>query len=66
MDRRGFLKNAARVSILTGLGIMTGALLFRDKEKESCDYDFVCGNCKKLKSCKLQEAEKYKELNKAK
>lgn len=66
MDRRDFLRNVARVSILTGLGIVSGVLLFRDKDTENCDYDFVCGNCKRLKSCKLPESEKFKELNRAK
>jgi hypothetical protein len=66
MERRDFLKNIARGSILTGLGVITGVLLFRDRDAENCDQNFVCESCKRLKSCKLPEAAKYKDLNRAK
>lgn len=66
-DRRGFISGGIRGFILLGLGVMTGNFLFRDKENsdENCDFDFVCQNCKKLKTCGLPEAKSYK-LNRVK
>ena len=64
MDRREFLKNIARASILVGLGALTGSLLIKDNESESCNYNFICSNCNKLSKCVLPEAIKFKETGK--
>lgn len=66
MDRREFIKNVARGSILVGIGLVAGTLLFREDENENCDFDFICNNCNKLSKCKLPEAVKFKELGKLK
>ena len=66
MDRREFLKNVARGAILAGLGLVAGNLLLKDKESDSCDYNFICNNCSKLSGCKLPEALKFKEKIKSK
>ncbi len=63
MDRRNFLKNMARGSILVGLGIITGKLLFEEKTADFCEYHFICSKCKQLSACKLPEADKFKEIN---
>jgi hypothetical protein len=66
MDRREFIKNVARGSILVGLGLVAGKLLLRENENEKCDFDFICNNCNKLSKCQLPEAAKYKESGKLK
>ncbi len=64
MDRRKFITNVTRGSILTGLGLITGVLLLKEKGTESCEYNFICRNCNKLKGCELKEAINYKESKK--
>ncbi|MBI5541026.1 MAG: hypothetical protein HY951_13255 [Bacteroidia bacterium] len=64
MDRREFIKNVARGSILVGLGLVAGTLLSREDENENCDFDFICNNCNKLNKCNLPEAVKFKETGK--
>jgi len=66
MDRRDFIKNMARVSILTGLGILTGVLVLKNKGYDTCEFQFICNGCKKLSECKLPEADKYKAINRLK
>ena len=62
--RREFIKSFSRGVIFTGLISLSGYLLFREKEgKEKCDFDFICQNCKKLKSCTIPEAQKYRKEN---
>jgi len=63
-DRRKFLKSVSQGIILSALLGMTGMLIFRKShEGEGCDFEFVCKNCKNLSSCKLPEANDYKEKN---
>jgi len=66
MDRRKFITNVTRGSILTGLAIITGKLLIKDKGTEFCEFNFICHNCNKLKGCELKEAVNYKESKKIK
>jgi len=66
MDRRDFIKNMARGSILTALGLITGMLLFKNKASDVCDFNFICSSCKKLSGCKLSEADNYKKINRLK
>jgi hypothetical protein len=63
MERRDFLNNLARGSILIGLSLMSGILLFKKNEAPDCDFQFICSKCKQLTECKLPEAAKYKEIN---
>ncbi|MFA8437088.1 MAG: hypothetical protein ACEPOZ_21485 [Marinifilaceae bacterium] len=65
INRRDFIKASTRGLILGSLTLMTGVLLFREERigEERCDFDFVCGNCRKLKGCKLPEATDYKKKN---
>lgn len=63
MDRRDFINNMARASILIGLSVMSGVLLFKNEEIENCDFQFVCSKCRNLTSCRLPEANKFKEIN---
>ena len=61
MDRREFISKTIRNSILVGLGVVSGTLLYRSfTNEENCDFDFICKNCNKLKSCNLPEAKQLK------
>jgi hypothetical protein len=62
MDRRSFINNVARVSILTGIVAVSGKLLLNNEATASCDFQFVCSKCKKLTACSLPEATRYKEV----
>jgi hypothetical protein len=61
MSRRTFLNLIIRGSILTGLGLITGTLIFRAKGQEACNLDFVCKNCGKSTNCALPEAHKFRQ-----
>ncbi len=63
MYRRDFINNMARASILIGLTVMSGVLLFKNETDEECDFQFVCSKCRNLSSCSLPEATKFKEIN---
>ncbi|MEI7595631.1 MAG: hypothetical protein WCK02_07785 [Bacteroidota bacterium] len=63
MERRDFIKNVARGSILTSIGLLGGLLLFKDKKSDFCDFHFVCSKCQQLSECKLPEADKFKKIN---
>ena len=57
MDRRKFLSVIGRGTILSGLAAITGVLIFRNsKGTDECTYDFVCKECRRLKSCTQPEA----------
>jgi len=60
MERRDFIKTVVRNLILSGIVLMVGYFLFKEKGKETCNYDFLCKNCKKLNSCSLPESVKFK------
>jgi hypothetical protein len=61
MNRRTFLNFIIRGSIITGLALLTGTLIFRRKEDKTCNLDFVCKNCGKSTNCSLPEAQKYRQ-----
>lgn len=63
MDRRKFISTIVRGTILTGITAMSGYLLLRDGNSETCDFDFFCKNCRKLDNCKLPEASQFKAQN---
>lgn len=57
MDRRKFITSIGRGTILSGLAAISGILIFRNsKEKDQCTFDFVCRECRKVKSCTQPEA----------
>ena len=69
MNRRQFLSSIGRGTILAGLTAISGILIFRNSKKtDQCTFDFVCQNCRKLKSCTQPEAiifkRKIKKLSK--
>ena len=60
MQRRKFLTNTIRGSIIGGLGIITGTL-FLKKKTPSCDYIYLCKGCNKVADCQLDEAIRYRK-----
>lgn len=60
MNRRDFIIKSSQISIAAAIGLMSGYLVFRDKPEEECDFNFVCRNCKKAKTCNLPEAKSNK------
>jgi hypothetical protein len=60
MDRRDFLRTTFRNVILSGIVITSGYLIFKEKSKKPCNFDFACKKCKKLDSCTLPEAKELK------
>ena len=58
--RKEFILKITRAASLTVLASTTGYLLFREPSDKKCNFDFVCNNCKKLKSCSLNKATQYK------
>jgi len=55
-NRREFIQKLVRGSILAGLGLLSGALIFRSREEDGCGFDFACGSCSKAKDCNLPQA----------
>ncbi len=60
MDRREFFKTLARSSAMAALGVTAGVLALREK-KDTCDFDFVCRNCRKVSDCGHPEAQFYRK-----
>jgi len=58
-SRREFINKSLRMAGMAVLVGGSGYLLLRDYNGESCDFDFVCKKCRKLKECKLPEAKEY-------
>lgn len=58
--RKEFILKITRAASLTLLASTTGYLLFREPSHKKCNFDFVCNNCKKLKSCNMNKAIQYK------
>ncbi|MDA3954511.1 MAG: hypothetical protein PF485_12765 [Bacteroidales bacterium] len=57
MKRRQFLISIGRGTILTSLAAVSGILVFRDsKNTDKCTFDFICKDCRKIKSCGQPEA----------
>ncbi|MCK9203576.1 MAG: hypothetical protein M0P58_03945 [Bacteroidales bacterium] len=51
--RREFLNTLVRGSILAGLGLLSGALIFRKGKERECGFDFNCKNCPRSNDCLL-------------
>lgn len=57
MNRRKFISSIGRGTILAGLTALTGTLVYKNATQTStCDFDFVCRDCSKVKACKQPEA----------
>jgi len=58
VDRRKFIKTFGRGMILAGLSATTGYLVLKNHSntESTCEFDFICENCKKHSSCSLPEA----------
>jgi len=60
--RREFINTLSRGFILTGLlGVGGYLVLRRQDDDEACSFDFVCKDCKKVKTCSIPEAVQYKK-----
>ncbi|MCX6287164.1 MAG: 4Fe-4S binding protein [Bacteroidetes bacterium] len=55
-NRREFLNTLMRGGILAALGLLSGSLLFRSRDKNSCSSGFDCSSCSRSKSCMLPAA----------
>lgn len=64
IDRREFIRKAGRGLILGGVIAGGGYLLLRPKTGVACDFDFICRDCRQLKSCSLPEADDFKSNSK--
>lgn len=62
INRKKFIKTFLRIIFLVGIALISGILIFRKQNENSeiCNLDFVCKNCKKLKSCTIPEAVNFK------
>ena len=62
MDRRNFIQQIGRGTILATLAAMMGVLVSRRQVvgDQDCSANFQCRNCNKLTACELPEAEKTK------
>ena len=60
ISRKDFIINALRGIALLALASTSGFLIFRDKNEEECDFEFLCEKCSKLNSCSLKQAMDYK------
>ncbi len=65
IDRRAFIKKIGRSLIVGGVIAGSGYLLLKPKTGESCNFDFICKNCRQLNKCSLPEAEDFKKNNKS-
>ncbi len=61
VDRRNFIKSIIRNGLLLGLVATGSFLVLKEDNDEACNFDFICQNCKKSKSCVLPEAKGYRE-----
>jgi len=41
------------------IAVGSGYLLLKEESAETCTFDFVCRNCKKLTTCGLPEADQF-------
>lgn len=62
--RRDFITKIFRIGTLAIVASVSGYLLLRKEPDYVCNFDFICKNCKKLKSCGLPEAKEFNRKNK--
>jgi Na+-translocating ferredoxin:NAD+ oxidoreductase subunit B len=60
-DRRAFINILVRGTLLTGLTLVSGALLIRKKNGEFCGLDFACEKCDKSDGCILPQAAHFRQ-----
>ncbi len=60
LNRRDFIQTLVRGSILAGLTLLTGALVYRSR-KGGCESGFACGSCPKSDGCNLAEAKAFRQ-----
>ncbi len=67
LNRRDFIQSLFRNILLLVIGIVSGILIFRNQsiKNETCDFDFICKNCRELSACTLTEGLEYKKNNNA-
>jgi len=58
--RKDFILKIIRTATFASLAGVSGYLLLREPTDETCNFDFVCRDCKNLKECKLPEAKDHK------
>jgi len=60
MNRKAFISALVRGGILGSMALLAGVLFSRRQVslEQECGLGFQCGNCSKMKSCQLPEAEK--------
>ncbi len=61
IDRRAFIKQMGRSIFVGGLIAGSGYLLLKPDTGRNCNFNFICRDCKQIKSCTLPEAEDYKK-----
>ncbi len=62
LNRRNFITTLIRSFVLLSIAIMSGFFIFREENNsESCEFNFICRNCKKLRACNKPEADNFKQ-----
>ena len=61
-NRREFLNTLMRGGILAALGLLSGGLVFRSHDENSCSYGFDCSRCSKSESCNLPAALEARQM----
>jgi len=66
MDRRKFIIVFTRRLLFAGIAFMSGYMILKNRtaDKSTCDLNLGCNSCKRLKNCKLPEAENFKHQQK--
>jgi hypothetical protein len=59
VNRRTFLKKVLRNMTFGTIAVGSGYLLLKEETGETCTFDFVCRNCKKLTTCGLPQADEF-------
>ncbi len=59
-NRRNFITTIIRSVVLLSIAFMSGFFIFKESDS-SCEYNFICRNCKKLRACNKYEADIYKK-----
>ena len=60
-NRRKFIQTAFRGTLLTGVSLLGGFLIFRPVKGQFCGLDFNCERCDKSQSCSLPEAAHFRQ-----
>ncbi len=60
-NRREFVSVLFRGSMLAGLTLLSGALIFRKKSGDFCGLDFNCAKCGRTDTCTLPQASHLKQ-----